>query len=391
MKIAHVCVSCFYVDGGGYQENKLVQEHVKEGHDVKVFASTENHDSKGRLTWGFEDNYLGDDGAKVNRLSYIRWLPTRVSAKLRAVRGLRNELKQFSPDLIMFHGLTSWELFTMRAYKKINPCCSFVIDSHEDFNNSARNLFSYFLHRYYYRPIIRLNLKIFEKIFYISLETKDFIQKIYGVDGNKLEYLPLGGNIRPSNEIEAIRTNVRDEHKVGKEHIVFLQSGKFNERKKLKTSLQSFIMCDNPDFRFWIAGVMTENISKELISLIESDDRVNFFGWVSTERLEELLISCDVYLQPGTQSVTMQAALCAGRAVAIDNVKSHKPYINGNGWLLDSQKCLDEVFKEISNDCDVVLEMGKLSMRYAKENLDYKKLANQVLIRAESDTKNYTS
>ena len=159
MRIAHVCTSCFYIDGAGYQENKLVQEHVKEGHDVRVFASVENHNSEGRLTWGLADDYVGDDGARVIRLPFIRCFPTRVSAKLRVVKGLLNKLIQFTPEVVMFHGLTSWELFTMSAYKKINPNCRFIIDSHEDFNNSAQNMLSYVLHRYYYRPIIYFNLK----------------------------------------------------------------------------------------------------------------------------------------------------------------------------------------------------------------------------------------
>ena len=41
MKIAHICLSCFYIDGFSYQENELVRQNVSDGHDVLVITSTE--------------------------------------------------------------------------------------------------------------------------------------------------------------------------------------------------------------------------------------------------------------------------------------------------------------------------------------------------------------
>ena len=380
MKVAHICVGCFYIDGAGYQENKLVTEHVKIGHEVRVFASTENHNSEGEITYGVPGCYVGGDGAKVYRLPYLPLIPLKLAAKLRVIRGLFRALCEFSPDLIMVHGLCSWELFTVSAYKKNNPKCKFVIDSHEDHNNSARNFGSWLLHRYYYRPILKCNLPTYDRAFYISLETADFIRVMYDVDVSYFEYLPLGGDIKPDDSMKATRNRVRQTHSVSDEHIVFLQSGKFTQRKKLSQSLHAFKNTDNPNFEFWIAGVFQDDVVADVSQIIRADSRIKYLGWVSADHLEELLLACDVYLQPGTQSVTMQAALCAGCPVAIDNVKSHLPYVKGNGWLMSSVDDLKDIFKEISEDPNCLEGMSEISLEFAKKNLDYQILADRVLL-----------
>jgi 1,2-diacylglycerol 3-alpha-glucosyltransferase len=51
MKILHCCLSCFYIDNYNYQENMLVREHVRAGHEVLVLASTENYNNQGQLSY----------------------------------------------------------------------------------------------------------------------------------------------------------------------------------------------------------------------------------------------------------------------------------------------------------------------------------------------------
>ena len=63
MRILHLCLSAFYIDEAGYQENHLVQQHVKDGHEVLVIASTETFDGKGGLNC--KGGSIWVDGAKV--------------------------------------------------------------------------------------------------------------------------------------------------------------------------------------------------------------------------------------------------------------------------------------------------------------------------------------
>ena len=78
MKILHLCLSCFYIDDAGYQENQLVRQHVRDGHEVLVIASTETFDGRGGLTYTEPKTYTGSDGARVIRIPYVRWLPARI-------------------------------------------------------------------------------------------------------------------------------------------------------------------------------------------------------------------------------------------------------------------------------------------------------------------------
>jgi hypothetical protein len=47
MKIVHLCLANFYVDGMGYQENILPKYHAKE-HDVLIVTSDFAFDSEGQ-------------------------------------------------------------------------------------------------------------------------------------------------------------------------------------------------------------------------------------------------------------------------------------------------------------------------------------------------------
>lgn len=379
LKIAHVCMSCFYIDDAGYQENKLVAAHISQGHDVRVFTSTETYNKKGVLHYVEPRKYIGSDGAEVHRLPYRGWIPFFLARKIRSVVGLEDLLIEFNPEMIIFHGLAGWELFTISKFKRNSPDCIVCADSHEDYNNTARTFFSYILNRFFYRKVLKLNLATLSKIFYISLETKDFIKDIYDVPESVLDYLPLGGNIKPESEANLIRSQVRKEFGLSSDTVVFLQSGKFNPRKKLKESLESFQATTDPRFRFWIAGVVDDSLKGYMDKAVQSDPRISYFGWVHSGRLENLLLASDVYLQPGTQSVTMQASLCAGCVVAIADVKSHQPYVKSNGWLLGTQHDLENMFEDISSEKVNLAEMKLQSLSFAKENLDYNKLAARIV------------
>lgn len=39
MKILHLCLACFYIDGYTYQENILPRINREDGHDVRILAS----------------------------------------------------------------------------------------------------------------------------------------------------------------------------------------------------------------------------------------------------------------------------------------------------------------------------------------------------------------
>lgn len=381
MRIIHCCLSCFYIDGYTYQENMLVREHVSAGHDVLVLASTESYDKDGQVCYLQPSSYVGNDGAFVKRLPYLKFLPSTIARKIRAHPGVFKELEEFEPDVILFHGMCGFELYTVARYTSKNPGVSLYADSHEDFNNSATTFLSRnVLYRLFYVPIIKISLKHILKVLYITHETKLFCRKVYGLDDQNLEYYPLGGVVLDDTNYYEKRIGKRAEIKVSEDQIVYLQTGKFDKNKKLNHSISAFITNAGVNSKFIIAGVFpTSEDEREFHALIETDHRIEFVGWVDAKGLTDLLCACDVYLQPGSQSATMQMALALRCAVVLDDVPSHNQFFCSNGFLLNSQNTIEKVIGSFSYEPETVTQMQKNSHKYAEQFLDYTALANRIL------------
>ena len=377
MKIVHLCISCFYIDGRSYQENELVRHHVQQGHDVLVIASTESHAADGRTVYLEPSRYLGGEGAPVIRLPYVSWLPQPIGRKLRLHPCVDRLLQDFAPDVILFHGACGGELLTVARYVEAHPHVRFFIDSHEDWNNSARTPISRnLLHRLYYAPILRAALPRAEKLLCISTETMDFVHDLYKVPRDRLEFYPLGGRPVPDGEYADRRVATRHALGLNADTIALVQSGKQTKRKKLIESLAAFAQWKDPDARLFVAGTLDDEIHDQAMAMIEADDRVTFLGWQSVDDLTSLLCAADIYLQPGTQSATMQHALCCRCAVILDDVPAHQVYHRDNGWLISEQQGLPALLEEI--DRTSLASMQSRSHQIALDLLDYDRLSRRI-------------
>lgn len=113
--------------------------------------------------------------------------------------------------------------------------------------------------------------------------------------------------------------------------------------------------------------------------MVAADPRVQFLGWKKAEDLYELLCAADVYVQPGTQSATMQISLCARCAVLLDDVPSHVPFVHENGWKVRDINGLKDVFLSIENNKGQVAAMRSKSYAIAEKLLDYERMAQRLL------------
>jgi len=380
LKILHVALSNFYLDGMTYQENELVRCHVEAGHEVRVLASTETLGPDKKLTYCEPSEYVGTDGAKVTRIRYRPLIPGKLARKLRIHPGVRAFLEDFGPDVIIFHSLCGWELTTVSRYARDHPEVEFHVDSHEDHNNSARNWISRrLLHGLYYRTIIRSSLSPTQPILCISTETQDFVERVYGIDRKRLMFFPLGGRILGDIEYNRRRTTKREYLRLNPNQLLIVQAGKMGIRKKLLENLRAFSSVPGLDSRLVLAGTLADEIQIEARDLIDADDRISFDGWAESDELLDLLCAADLYVQPGTQSATMQLALCARCAVALDDVPSHDPYMNNNGWLLNDSVRLESVYWEMNASPTKLLSMAARSLAIAQKMLDYDQLARDLL------------
>ena len=139
MRILHLCLSNYYIDAMSYQENMLVREHVRQGHEVLVIASTENLSPAGKLFYMEAGAYSGGDGARVIRLDYKRIVPKFLRRKFRAYEGVIEAIAAFNPDRVLFHGLASFDLARVARYFRGRPEVRLFADTHTD-GLTARDL-----------------------------------------------------------------------------------------------------------------------------------------------------------------------------------------------------------------------------------------------------------
>jgi hypothetical protein len=362
----------------GYQENELVREHVAAGHEVEVIASTETMDPQSGLMYTQPSRYLGSDGAWVTRLPYRRWLPQKLMRKLRMYPDVYRRLADVRPDVILFHGASGWELRTVARYVRDHPQVALFVDSHADGNNSGRSLASReLLHRRYYGPVLRSALPHVRKALAVSTEALEFLVETYKVPREKLEFYPLGGHPLGDADYSARRARTRERLGLADGQIAIVQSGKQTARKKLIEALDALAQVGDPSLRLFIAGTLQDGIREEAERRIAADDRVRFLGWRDREALTDLLCAADIYLQPGTQSATMQHSLCCWCAVILDDVPAHLPYQRDNGWFVTDQAGLIAALREASSaNLDA---MKANSLQIAREILDYSVLAERIL------------
>lgn len=378
MRIAHICPSIF-TDGLTYQENILVSQNVEDGHEVIVIASTEAIDKHTHSVQTQAGKSLTIDGVPLIRLPYKKFLPIRISRKVRALQGLMKTLNSFQPDVILFHGAQSWEILNLRKYANQNSKVKCYADCHSDKYNSGRTWISkQFLHKLFYKMIIRRALPSLEKILCISLDVEEFVKSMYGIPKNRLEFYPLGGIIYPDAEYQRLRALGRNRLGLHSNQILVLQTGKFNREKKLIESLRAFQSASVKNITLVVAGSIDEDIRLEVESLLKQQKNVLYIGWVDRNGLSELLCASDCYLQPGTQSATMQQALCARCPVILDDVKSHKPFITSNGWFVKNEADLVSVYQSIQKDPALLQKMSTQSLSIARNILDYKSLASRL-------------
>lgn len=379
MKILHVCLAAFYIDNYSYQENILPQIHKSDGNEVKIIASTETFKEGVELEFTQKGRYLTKEGIEVVRLSYTKGIPLNIARKIRFYDGTYDEISNFSPDIIFIHGLQFGDIKQIIKYKKRNIQVRIFADSHSDkYNSASSNISKFLLHRVYYKYLIHKVLPYLKKIFFITIETKLFLEEMYNIPQNKMEYYPLGGIIVNNKEIKKIRYETREKLELDDNDILFIHSGKMNKLKKTKELIEAFSKINEKNCFLLIIGRFDKSYEKEVVPLIAKDDRILFLGWKTGDELRKYLCAGDVYVQPGTQSATMQNALCCGCAVILADYPSHRYLLGDKAIYADDKNSLYREMNKMIKFPETMHKIQDECYSIAKEKLDYYKLARRI-------------
>jgi len=350
-----------------------------DGNEVRIIASTETFIDNSKIGYVKPGKYFTKDDIELIRVPYKKYLPHFIMKKVRHYDKIYNLIEEFSPDVILFHGVAAYELMTIIKYKKNNPKVKLFLDSHEDFNNSAQNFISReILHRMFYSAIVQKALPYVDKILCVATESFDFLEIMYRVPRKKMELFPLGGMIFKDSEWKEKRDKIRESLHLGENDILIVHSGKMDINKRTEDLLKAFIKVKNKRFRLVLIGSFTEDVEQSVMASISTDTRIQYLGWKKSSVLLEYLCAADLYIQPGSQSATMQNAICCRCPVVLYPYKSHFPYIKGNGFYVRTEEDIKKVFNTVIKNPALIEKMRKASYEVACNILDYKKIASRL-------------
>lgn len=378
MKILHICLSNFYIDNMNYQENILPRIHKEQGNDVKIIASTEIFTEDKKIGYTKPDKYINSDGIIVERIPYSSIFPHGIAKKLRYYEGLYGRIEDFQPDIIFIHCFQFLSISEIVHYVQ-NHNVKIFIDSHTDFNNSAKSFISkYILHKVIYKYCYEKIKKYTKKFFPITYETKKCLNMLYGIPNSDMEILPLGGICLADEEYACNREYIREIHGISDDNILLIHSGKINKDKNTVELLQALKEVKTKKIKLFIIGSIDSSIESCIRPLLMQKN-VEYLGWKNSDELMKYLCACDLYMQPGSQSVTMQNAACCRCALALYPHASHK-YLWGeeNVFYIENVCDIKKLFEMIESNSEIVLNKRKKVYQIALETLDYTKIASRI-------------
>lgn len=379
MRVLHLMLSNFYIDNVNYQENIIPIMNYQAGHDVRIIASTEVFVKENKLGYTQPSEYKTAEGISVIRLPYESISNNLFARKIRSYPNLYQHICEFEPDIILFHGAAGWALHTVSKYKKHNPHIKLYVDSHEDKYNSARNFVSRIvLYECFYNQILRKNIKHIDKLLYITKDTYNFIRDVYKIAESKLEFFPLGGIIPDENERLKFRNKIREEYGLSENDILCIHSGKMDSGKRTFEILKGFSEFKGGNVKLLIIGSADKEVEEE-IKKYSIDERIYYLGWMQSERLQHFLMAADLYIQLGSQSATMQQALCNGCVAAVYPYESHTYLLKDKACYIQSAKDITQLLKDISINVVNFSEIREKSTQLAKDILDYKVISNKII------------
>lgn len=376
MKIVFLGLASTYTPGLTYQDNYLCTQTLADGHAVTYLSNPEKFVNGEIVETGAEDTVL-PDGLHLIRLPYVKLGLNIVTKKFRAFRGVYDILKREKPDLIFCHNLQYWSVRDVVRYKKDHPAVKFYADTHTDYNNSGTNWLSlHVLHRIFYRHLVRLVPPYLDRYFYVADECRQFSHEVYGIPNEKMEFYPLGGTLLSDEEYAAVRAKRRAELGLGETDRLYIHSGKLDALKRSDELLRAFSAVDDPHAVLAVIGSIPREREAVLLPLIAADKRIRYLGWKSGEELQEYLCAADLYCQPGSQSATMQNALCRYCPVMLYPHPSHTvDYDRGEVLWVKTQADMEAVFRSLAADPAQLAPLRENAERLARELLDYRKLA----------------
>lgn len=363
MKILHLCLGNFFMDGASYQENMLTKYHVKMGHEVTVIAGLLSYgpDGKGIILEG-PKTYYDPNGMKIVRLAYAK--PFKYGFFMMKYEGLMPALEAEGPDIIFCHNLQFGDSGIVVKYLRNHPNVRLFADNHGDYVNSARNWYSRQIkHKIIWRHYVKKLEPYLMKVYGVTPMRCRFLKEMYHVNPSLVEFLPMGVDDEaiPANR-EEIRELIRKELGLSESDVLVMTGGKIEMRKNTHYLYEAMEKITDPRLHLVVCGTFTPPM-RFLEEKMKTRKNIHLFGWCNAERVMNVMVASDFVCFPGTHSTLWEQSVGVGLPGIfkhwdeIDHVN-----VNGNCIFVKGDD-VDEIVSAINKllDKDTYLTYKSLS------------------------------
>ena len=313
MKILHICLATNYTEGYGYQENILPYFHMKDGHEVSIFASDTMFDSNFNFTKRPAIEYVNDKKIKVKILEKSAY--SKIWFLKRDFKGLYACVKKESPDIIFVHGPQFTSLKDIKKYKKMHSEVKIFIDSHADYYNTrVSKLRKKIAHWFVYGHTMRTMSKDVEMFWGVTPWRCEFLHKMYGISKEKIGLLVMGGDDEKIDHenIENIKNDIREENNIADDDFLIITGGKIDKAKNIHLLVDAVKAINRDDVKLLVFGQPTNEFKDVFLSHVKDIECVRYVGWIDSNDVYNYFLASDLCVFPGTHSVLWEQACACG-------------------------------------------------------------------------------
>lgn len=380
--IVHLWTAGPFMDESTYQETMLANSNKKKHENVYIVTTNVSYNQDGTMTICECGHYKNSHGVDIIRLDTHR--PDLTSK--RDFIGIYRELRRLKPGFIMNHVFNPTSCMAVHMYKRKNPGCKVVADSHMTRSNS-------FVDKLTFREMLICGLmrmtgllcyKDIDRFYGITRQTVDMMIRLYGVPASRAEYLPLGfdSDCIDLNAKKSYREKLVRSKDISPDKMIFVTGGKLSPGKKTFELVKAFKQI--PDVKLLIFGGFSDSEYENMVKE-EAGDNVIFFGPINQRQIYDIYLGSDIAVFPGSPSCLRQEAVACGLPIIMacnDGDEDINIVFDSNGILIDKEWNEEELLGSVEDMKAKISEYITNALELAKgdyQRYSYEKQAEYIL------------
>jgi len=379
MKIAHICLACFYVDNMAYQENLLPKYHAQE-HEVYILTSDYAFDGSGKRTKKEKKEYINEYGIPVKVLEKSRRYGPY--SRYNDFDGLQDALKAIRPDVIFCHGGQFVALRDVVHYCKQNRHVKLFIDQHGDYYNTPVRTFRQRMGQYLiYGHWMRKAIPYTEKFWGVTPWRCEYLHDVYKIPKEKIGFLPMGGDDEKIRfaEQKAISEKIRKQHDIAPDDFLIITGGKIDRAKHIDLLMQAVSNIGSDKVKLLVFGQPNAEMQAEIEALAK-DSHIRHIGWIPSDGVYDYFLAADLAFFPGTHSVLWEQACACGLPGVFKKWPGMQHVdVGGNVVFLeeDSREGIEKSLRSLLEDPAAFEKMRRAAQEKAVKVFSYRDIARR--------------